>query len=452
MKAKRFLLLLVALLTLASNGYGQNSLGKVFNAGLNAILSTKKDKKGKRQIEVPDQIKNFSYNRNEQVTSKNKENENSVLLSSSVTEKSASQSTLDDVTIVVTGDGVNKEEATRVALRSAIEQVYGTFVSSNTALLNDELVKDEIVTIATGNIKSYQELNSVSFANKTSVTLKATVSRSKLVRYAQAKGASTEFAGATFGANMKLKELNRKNELTVLNHLKDLVFAAMPNCYSLECQIGEPTVTKSDWGENSQTYDVPLKVFFVANSNAQQLDEMFWGTWNSLVLKDEEVAEYKRLNMQVSECHLNDNDFYLRNDYGVLRNFENALLTAAVYQLFNFKIEDNLGNVSYFKPKIDLGSDNFFNVSSVGGAIIEPWSGDGINWMQIDKIIDNGFFCHDFWVSWFSSSGPIVSRIIFNRGFVLPLVLRIFQEDISKISSFKVERKTENLNDFLKIK
>ena len=72
--------------------------------------------------------------------------------------------------------------------------------------------------------------------------------------------------------------------------------------------------------------------------------------------------------------------------------------------------------------------------------------------MQINKIIDNGFFCHDFWVSWFSSSGPIVSRIIFNRGFVLPLVLRIFQEDISKISSFKIERRTENLNDFLKNK
>ena len=64
MKAKRFLVLLVALLTLSFNSYSQNSWGKVFNAGLNAILSTKKDKKGKRQIEVPDQIKNFSYNLN----------------------------------------------------------------------------------------------------------------------------------------------------------------------------------------------------------------------------------------------------------------------------------------------------------------------------------------------------------------------------------------------------
>ena len=46
-----------------------------------------------------------------------------------------------DVVLVVSGDGNNKEEATNVALRSAIEQTFGTFVSSNTEILNDSLVK-----------------------------------------------------------------------------------------------------------------------------------------------------------------------------------------------------------------------------------------------------------------------------------------------------------------------
>lgn len=56
--------------------------------------------------------------------------------------------------LVVTGDGNTKENAVQAALRSAIEQAFGTFVSSNTQILNDELVKDEIATVTTGNIKN----------------------------------------------------------------------------------------------------------------------------------------------------------------------------------------------------------------------------------------------------------------------------------------------------------
>lgn len=49
--------------------------------------------------------------------------------------QSDSNGATDDVTLVVSGDGANKEEATKVALRSAIEQVYGTFVSANTSIV-----------------------------------------------------------------------------------------------------------------------------------------------------------------------------------------------------------------------------------------------------------------------------------------------------------------------------
>lgn len=75
------------------------------------------------------------------------------------------------------------------------------------------------MTISSGNIKSYEEIESLSTDNKTIVTLQATVSISKLVSYAKSKGASAEFAGSTFGMNMKMKELNRKNELAALDNL-----------------------------------------------------------------------------------------------------------------------------------------------------------------------------------------------------------------------------------------
>jgi hypothetical protein len=63
------------------------------------------------------------------------------------------------VTLVVSGQGKTKNEAQQNALRSAIEQAYGAFISSKTEVLNDELVKDEIVSVSNGNLNPIQTLN-----------------------------------------------------------------------------------------------------------------------------------------------------------------------------------------------------------------------------------------------------------------------------------------------------
>jgi len=153
------------------------------------------------------------------------------------------QSTNDEVTLVVSADGTSKEEATKVALRSAIEQAYGTFVSANTTILNDELVKDEIVTITSGNIKQYKEIASERTPDgKTFVTLQATVCISKLVSYAKSKGASTEFAGAAFGMDMKMKELNKKNEEKALDNLVAQAKRMMPSAFNYELSVVEPSL------------------------------------------------------------------------------------------------------------------------------------------------------------------------------------------------------------------
>ena len=60
------------------------------------------------------------------------------------------------VTLTVNGQGTTLEEARQSALRSAIEQAFGVFISSNTEILNDELIKDEIVSVSNGNIQKFE--------------------------------------------------------------------------------------------------------------------------------------------------------------------------------------------------------------------------------------------------------------------------------------------------------
>lgn len=65
------------------------------------------------------------------------------------------------VTLTVAGQGKTQDEAKQKALRSAIEQAFGTFISSKTEILNDNLVKDEIVSIANGNIQKFEIISEV---------------------------------------------------------------------------------------------------------------------------------------------------------------------------------------------------------------------------------------------------------------------------------------------------
>ncbi len=131
---------------------------------------------------------------------------------------------VEEVTLVVSGDGATKEEATHVALRSAIEQAFGCFVSANTEILNDSLVKDEIVTVTSGSISSYDELNVTELDSALiSVTLRATVSVNKLISYAKSKGSSCELSGALLTQEKRMLEMNIANTKKALNHLFTLV-------------------------------------------------------------------------------------------------------------------------------------------------------------------------------------------------------------------------------------
>jgi hypothetical protein len=200
------------------------------------------------------------------------------------------QEKIEEVTLTVSGDGATKQEATAAALRSAVEQAFGVFVSANTAILDDELVKDEIATVASGNIKKYDEIASAQLSNgNTAVTLKAVVSVSKLITYAQSKGSTAEFAGATFAMNMKLKELNKANEEKAIANMIEQLKALAPTMFDYKLELGEPKVGKYC----KDCYELDAKVYVIFNNNTEMANNILLNTFSSLSLTQKEVEEYE---------------------------------------------------------------------------------------------------------------------------------------------------------------
>ena len=247
-----------------------------------------------------------------------------------------------DIKLTVSGQGATKEEATANALRSAIEQSFGAFVSANTQILNDEIVKDEIATIASGNIKEYQELGCIDLpGGDQSVTLAATVSLGNLISYSKSKGSTAEFAGAAFTMNMRMRKLNAENEITALYNMLDLLYELAPSAFDWDLEVGDPASLPE------QMYNVKMTAKAKANKNTSAFFSLFLNTLESLSLSASDVDAYRKNEMEVFHVKVNQYSYALRNNP--------LAYVAYIKYLFNCAGEsfDVIGQFEGYKARLD---------------------------------------------------------------------------------------------------
>lgn len=190
------------------------------------------------------------------------------------------------VTLTTSGTGKTKEDAKYNALRNALELTYGTFVSSNTQILNDQLVKDEIVSVTSGNIQKMEILSENLLPDGTySSLLNVTVSVNKLKSFAQNKGAKVEFEGALFATNIKLEEINKKNEIIVLKNMLTVIEQYVSNGYDYEIKVGNQPERHP---YSNSYYYVDLEVNAKCNKNIEIALEILKNTIRELYLNSSE--------------------------------------------------------------------------------------------------------------------------------------------------------------------
>ena len=235
------------------------------------------------------------------------------------------------VTLTVSGTGKTLEEAKTNALRSAIEQAFGAFISSKTEILNDNLIKDEIVSVANGNIHKFDIISQAEIPNNSfAITLNATVSISKLTSFAQSKGISITINGGLFAANIIQQELNEKSELisvkNILNTSNELLKKSFD--YSIETR-GNPT-------SNNGKYDIPLKITVKLNNNFNVFKEYLINSLSGLSMTESEITNYQELKKPISQLiirkdTISQEDFFFKNDFN-----ENE--EVIYYYLNNYKL------------------------------------------------------------------------------------------------------------------
>ena len=227
------------------------------------------------------------------------------------------------VAIIVSGSGKTQDDAKQSALRSAIEQAFGVFISSKTEIFNDRVVADQIASVANGNIQSFTILNESQLPDGSwGVTLKALVSVSKLTSFVEAKGIAIEIKGGIFALNIKQQLLNEQGEIKAVSEMVGLLHEPMQISFDYVIKSGDPKSIDAE----SKNWEIPLVVTASANKNMDFCANYCVKALGALTLSPEEVKSYQNLNKAIFPVIINyrgaDKTFYLRKQSSI-----NALKT-----------------------------------------------------------------------------------------------------------------------------
>jgi hypothetical protein len=208
--------------------------------------------------------------------------------------ESKAQESNKDVTITASGSGKTLDVAKQTALRGAIEQAFGTFISAKTEIFNDEVVADQIASVSSGNIKSFEMLNESQLPDGSwGVTLKAIVSVDKLTSFVQAKGVVVEIKGGLFALNIKQQMLNEEGEVKAIADMVGLLHEPMQTAFDYEIQTKNPVST------GAENWKVDYEVTAKTNKNMEFCSDYFIKTLRAVGMTPEEVKNYKSLNKKV---------------------------------------------------------------------------------------------------------------------------------------------------------
>lgn len=266
-----------------------------------------------------------------------------------------------ELKVVSTGQGTTEDEATKIALRSALEDAYGTFISSSTKIENDVLVSDEIVSLTQGNIKEYDVVNSSQLANGLySVTVESIISLNELATYCQSKGMNVSFNGKAFGMELKMKEFNRKNEIKILKNLCIQIMAMNPQICDYELKNTDPRVFNisnyntwpfsmnpkfEDWiDKHNSNIFVKVLVCPKTNTNFDTFENLIQSTLKSIALNKNEIKALKKMGLESVDTNLAEN--YQFRDANAIKILEEFYFAFREMNTLNWIFKDGIkGNV-----------------------------------------------------------------------------------------------------------
>jgi hypothetical protein len=223
----------------------------------------------------------------------------------------------DDKTVTLNASAIGKTEeiATQAALRSAVEQSFGTFISANTQIVNDALIKDEIVSVSNGNIQKFDLVSKVILPDSSvAVTITATVSITKMSSFVESKGFTSNFKGNLFAFNINAQILNEQNETKSVENICKVLDEISFKSFDYKLTISDPVSTNNGGNER---WSIRYFASVFTNANFKNYPNFLFTSLEGMSMKEGDVENYISLGKNIYPITLKvDNKtkiFYFRS-------------------------------------------------------------------------------------------------------------------------------------------
>jgi len=206
------------------------------------------------------------------------------------------------VSIKVIGSGKSYEEAKNNALRSALEQVSGVYLSSNTSIINDVIISDNIISITNGTVSKYEIIEKSQMDKIFSMVIIAFVSADNFAKYVSQKTSTNILLdGNLFVTNVKQIELNQKAEAEAIKNIFIIYRSIYSQSFDISLKAEQPVSCTFDYYKGNsfkvtdKFYSVSIKVVCEANKNIKKAQDYLLKNLKAISLDDEKAKEYTRM-------------------------------------------------------------------------------------------------------------------------------------------------------------
>jgi len=216
--------------------------------------------------------------------------------------------------IITVGSGTTLETATKNALRSALEQSFGAFITSKSVVMDDLLKEDEITSITSGCIKKYNVISSFRVSdNVIEATVESEVTKSYVKQYIESKGYEVNFEGNLYAINLENIKINEESEKRVIENLNKISQKLLVNIFSFKIVGSTPKFIDNDF------YGISVWTQTIPNDNFKQYTNFLLKTYSSISLDNKQIKELKFYNKPHFAYKIKDldgkiNTYYLRNE------------------------------------------------------------------------------------------------------------------------------------------
>jgi len=233
--------------------------------------------------------------------------------------------------VVVTGIGVDADKARQNAIRNAVEQVVGTYISSDTMVKDSALISDEILSYSSGYVKESRIISTDKDDYLIKIKLEALVVTTKLKRKIQALNITVKKVdgNSLFGEAFSKATTAKSGNEQLLKILSKYPQAAY------HTEIGKPEILSVNHDTNQAKVKINLKLNF---------DNDFISEFEAIL----KAVSYKQLaNLDISKWGYSENSISSKvenNDFVFMFTNSNLLSRSVVNRAYIVSVGMNLLN------------------------------------------------------------------------------------------------------------